>query len=70
MLDATSFLMVTITLSVDASILTFSLKTITIVLTIGVNIPLLDNIKRDIKIESNIWATQHHESTHKLSPNT
>jgi hypothetical protein len=52
MLDATSFLMVTITLGVDASILTFKKKAITIVLTIGVNIPLLNNVKRYIKIKS------------------
>jgi hypothetical protein len=69
MSDATSFLMVTITLGVDANILTFSLKTMTIVLTTGVNIPLLDNLKRYIKIKSNIWATQHHDPTHKLPPN-
>jgi hypothetical protein len=69
MSDATSSLMVTITLGVDANILTFSLKLVTIVLTIGANILLLDNVKRYIKIELNIWATQHHEPTHKLSPN-
>jgi hypothetical protein len=39
------FQMVTVTLSADASILTFSLKTVIIVLTIGVNLPLLDNVK-------------------------
>jgi hypothetical protein len=50
MSNATSSLMVTITLGVDVNILTFKKKTVTIVLTIGVNILLLDNIKRYIKI--------------------